>query len=73
MDRKLWTALQELLDQADYAVEVLGRYQDWEDHPYDLQPTPNNAMIAYSGLKKAAERVNEMLAPIDTTTELEER
>jgi len=63
MDKRLWTAIQELLDEAEYAVTALDRYQDWMDDPFDLQPAPNAAMVAYSGLKSAYERVNNMMPP----------
>jgi hypothetical protein len=63
MDKRLWTAIMELLDQAAYALDVLDNYQDVEDDPYDSQPTPNRAMIAHSGLKEAAERVMSLVPP----------
>jgi hypothetical protein len=59
--RPALTAVSELLDEADNAVKVLDRYQDFEDHPHDLQPSPNAAMIAHSELKKAAARVEKLL------------
>jgi hypothetical protein len=70
MDKKLWTAIQELLDEAEYAVTVLDRYQDFEDDPHDLSPSPNPAMLAHHHLKEAAERV-EKLMPEDPETPLE--
>jgi hypothetical protein len=70
MDKKLWTAIRELLDEAEYAVTTLDRYQDWEDHPHDLQPTANAAMVAHVHLKQAMERV-EKLMPEDPETPLE--
>jgi hypothetical protein len=70
MDKKLWNAIQELLDEAEHAVTVLDRYQDYEDDPYDLQPSPNAAMVAHTHLKKAVEIVDALM-PEDPETPLE--
>lgn len=63
MDKRLWTAIQELLDEAEYAVTVLDRYQDYEDDPLGPVMVPNAAMTAHSGLSAAAERVSNLMPP----------
>jgi hypothetical protein len=59
MDKKLWTAIQGLLDEAEYAITVLDRYQDY-----------NAAMVAYTHLMEAVRRL-EALMPEDPETPLE--
>lgn len=63
MDKKLWTAIQELLDEAEYAVTVLDRYEgdEWDD--WAKMMVPNPAAIAKDGLAKAAERLEELMPP----------
>ena len=70
MDRALWKAITILLDEAEYAVKVLDRYQDFEADPHDLQPSPNPAMVAYIHLQKAVELV-EKLMPEDPESAIE--
>jgi hypothetical protein len=70
MDRKLWTAIQELLDEAEYAVTVLDRYEgdEWDD--WGKQMVPNSAAISKDALNAAAERVARLM-PEDPETPLE--
>jgi hypothetical protein len=70
MNRKLWTAIQELLDEAEYAVTVLDRYEgdEWDD--WAKRMVPNNAAVSKSALDAAAERVAKLM-PEDPETPLE--
>jgi len=70
MDKKLWNAIQELLDEAEYAITVLDNYESdvWDD--WAKQMVPNAAAIANEGLEKAVERVTALM-PEDPETALE--
>ena len=71
MDKRLWTAIQELLDEAEYAVTVLDRYEgdEWDD--WAKRMVPNGAAFAKDGLGNAAERVSKLMPP-DPETPLEQ-
>lgn len=70
MDRKLWNAIQELLDAAEYALGPLDRYADYEDDPMGPVMVPNAAMSAHACLSEAAETVSKLMPP-DPETPLE--
>lgn len=71
MDKRLWNAIQELLDAAEYALQPLDRYSDYEDDgtPGPLM-VPNQAMSAHACLSEAAETVSKLMPP-DPETPLE--
>jgi hypothetical protein len=70
MDKKLWTAIQELLDEAEYAVTVLDRYEGDEWDNWAKQMVPNSAAISKAALGVATDRVSELMPP-DPETPLE--
>lgn len=53
MDKKLFDAICELLDAADYAIDKLDRYTDYVDDKFSHQLVPNDALSAQSCLKEA--------------------
>jgi hypothetical protein len=70
MDKKLWAAIQELLDEAEYAVTVLDRYEgdEWDD--WAKRMVPNSAAISKENLESAINRLDAMM-PEDPETPLE--
>jgi hypothetical protein len=70
MDKRLWTAIQELLDEAEYAVKVLDNYEGDEWDNWAKQMVPNSAAISKDALNAAAERVAKLM-PEDPETPLE--
>ena len=73
MDRKLWTAIQELLDAADYALGPLDRHSDYEDDPFGVTMVPNAALSAHACLSEAAEQVAKLMPPDPITSMAEGR
>ena len=71
MDRKLWKAIQELLDAADYALGPLDRYSDFVEDPIGPTMVPNEALSAHGCLSEALERVQKLLPP-DPETPMEQ-
>jgi hypothetical protein len=69
MDKKLWTAIQELIEAADYAVGVLDRYADFQDDG-DGGQEANPPLRALTDLETTATAV-EKLMPEDPETPLE--
>lgn len=63
MDKRLWNAVQELLDAAEYALGSLDRYSDYEDDPMGPVMVPNAALSAHGCLKEAAGRVEALMPP----------
>ena len=61
MDKRLWTAIQEMLDAANYAIEQLDRYTDYEDDPFGQQMVPNGALSAQSCLKEAFSTLDALM------------
>jgi hypothetical protein len=70
MDKRLWTAVQELLDEAEYAVKVLDRYEgdEWDD--WAKRMVPNSAAISKENLEYVINRVEKLMPP-DPETPLE--
>jgi hypothetical protein len=62
MDKKLWIAIQELIEAADYAAGVLNRYADYEDGDYGVQ-APNRELIAMGNLEEWATAVEKLMPP----------
>lgn len=72
MDKRLWDAIQELLDAAEYALGPLDRYSDYEDDSPPGPPVmvPNTALSAHGCLKEAYETVEKLMPPDpETATE----
>ena len=69
MDAKRWTAIQELLDAAEYANTALDRYADYMDDPMGPVMIPNDAMTAMSCLTEAAEAVSKLMPNPETPME----
>lgn len=67
MDKRLWTAIQELLDAAEYALQPLDRYSDFEDDPMGPVMVPNQAMSAHACLAEAAEAVSKLMEGVNPT------
>lgn len=61
MDKRLWNAIHELLDAAEYALQPLDRYSDFEDDPMGPTMVPNQAMSAHACLAEAAETVQKLM------------
>jgi hypothetical protein len=70
MDRKLWTAVQELIEAANYAVGVLDRYADFQDDEGGVTQSPNPPLRALTDLENTATAV-ERLMPENPETSLE--
>ena len=70
MDKRLWDAIQELLDAAEYALGPLDNYSDYMDDPLGPVMIPNDAMTAHSCLSEAAERVSKLI-PLDPESPME--
>jgi hypothetical protein len=70
MDKKLWLAIHELMDAADFALGPLDRYSDYEDDPLGPTMVPNAALTAHGCLESAIAGV-EKLMPEDPETPLE--
>jgi hypothetical protein len=70
MDKKLWDAIQGLLDEAAYAASVLDNYEGDEWDNWAKQMVPNNAAVSKEGLKSAINRLEAMM-PEDPETPLE--
>jgi hypothetical protein len=62
MDKKLWTAIQELIEAADYAVGVLDRYADYQDDE-DGDMVPNPPLRALTELEEWATAVEKLMPP----------
>jgi len=71
MDKKLWTAINELLDEAEYARNVLDRYEGDEWDNWAKRMVPNSAAISKSSLEAAAARVEKLMPP-DPETPMEQ-
>jgi hypothetical protein len=69
MEKKLWTAIQELIEAGDYATNVLSRRADFEDGDYGVS-TPNIELVALTELESALTAVEKLL-PVDPETPLE--
>lgn len=52
MRAHLWTAINDLMDAADYAKDALDNYTDLEDGEHGAQE-PNAALIAFNALSEA--------------------
>lgn len=61
MEKRLWTAIHELLDAAEYALQPLDRYSDFEDDPMGPTMVPNAALSAHACLSEAAETVSKLM------------
>ena len=60
MNDALRIAILELLDAADYALDVLVNYSDVEDGDYGV-PTANKAMVAHSYLSDSLDTVSRKM------------
>ena len=71
MDKRLWTAIQKLLDEAEYAVTTLNLYEgdEWDD--WAKRMVPNSAAVAKEGLEIAIERLGKLMPP-DPETPMEQ-
>lgn len=67
MDKRLWNAIHELLDAAEYALQPLDRYSDFEDDPMGPKMVPNAALSAHACLSEAAETVQKLMGGIQPT------
>jgi hypothetical protein len=65
MDRKLWVAINDLLDIADGAAKVLDNYTGDEWDKWANQMVPNDALVYQTELERAVEAV-EKLMPADS-------
>lgn len=70
MDKRLWNAIQELMDAADYTVTALDRYADYVGNPFYGMMEPNAALSAQSCLKDALDTVEQLMPP-DPETDME--
>ena len=70
MDKKLWDAIQGLLDEATYAASVLDNYEGDEWDNWAKQMVPNSAAVSKEGLESAINHL-EALMPEDPETPLE--
>lgn len=61
MKADLWNAIQEMLDAANYAVEKLERYTDYEDDPFAQMMVPNGALSAQQCLKEAFSTLDALM------------
>ena len=62
MDKRLWEAIQELLDAADYALGPLDNYSDYVSEPLNYGiSVPNDALTAHSLLKQAIDEVEKLM------------
>lgn len=61
MDKRLWNAIQELLDAAEYALGPLDNHSDFEDDPNGPTMVPNAALSAHACLSEAAETVSKLM------------
>lgn len=62
MDKRLWNAIQEMLDAADYAIDKLDRYTDYVDDKFSHQLVPNDALSAQSCLKEAFATLDALMS-----------
>jgi hypothetical protein len=63
MDKRLWNAIHDLLDAADFALKPLDRYSDYEDDPLGPVMVPNAALTAHSLLSEMMEMVANLMPP----------
>jgi hypothetical protein len=63
MDKKLWTAIQELIQAVDYAVGVLDRYADYQDDESGGPQYPNPPLRALTELEEWATAVEKLMPP----------
>ena len=68
MDKPLWTAIQELIEAADYAVGVLDRYADYMDDEGGVTQSPNPPLRALSDLETAVTAVEKLMPPDPKST-----
>lgn len=61
MKADLWNAIQELLDAANFAVEKLERYTDYEDDPFAQMMVPNGALTAQKCLREAFHTLDALM------------
>ena len=61
MDKRLWNAIQELMDAADYALGPLDRYSDFTEDPMGPTMVPNEAMSAHACLSEALETAQKLM------------
>lgn len=61
MKADLWNAVQEMLDAANYAIEKLERYTDYEDDPFAQMMVPNDALSAQKCLKEAFSTLDDLM------------
>jgi hypothetical protein len=67
MDRKLWNAIQELLDIAESSAKTLDRFAGDTWDKWAGQMVPNEALICQTELEACVARVEELMpaAPDD--------
>ena len=61
MDKKLFDAISEMLDAANYAIDKLDRYTDYVDDKFNHQLVPNDALSAQACLKEAFNTLDAMM------------
>lgn len=66
MDRKLWNAIHDVLDAAEYALRPLDNHSDLAADENGVM-TPNDALRAHALLSETIETLGNMMPPCPET------